>query len=199
VTENADFPGRLTKIPQVERTAKYIGVNYSCYKGVPAPLINGGLNQYHVAVRDVWSPSRKELQGLTHKNQPGPNYSDLARIVLERATSARHALEIVGNLITQFGYSTCGGNSHLFADCNECWIMIEFAGGQGLWVAGKLGPDDIHVLRPGYIGEIPLNFQESTNHLGSPNLIEFSTSQGWFDPSEDKPFNVHSIYGEGQM
>jgi dipeptidase len=199
VTENADFPGHLTQIPQVERTAKYIGVNYSYYKGVPAPLINGGLNQHHVAVRDVWSPSRKELQDMTPKNQTGPNYSDLARIVLERATSARHAVEIVGELIAKHGYSTYGGNSHLFADCNEGWIVIEFAGGQGLWVAERLGSDDIRVSRPGYIGEIPLDFQESPNYLGSPNLIEFATQQGWFNTSEGKPFNVNLIYGDGQM
>ena len=199
VTDNADFPGHLTQIPQVERTAKYIGVNYSYYKGVPAPLINGGLNQHHVAVRDVWSPSRKELQDMTPKDQTGPNYSDLARIVLERATSARHAVEIVGELIAKHGYSTYGGNSHLFADCDEGWIVIEFAGGHGLWVAKRLGPDDIHVSRPGYIDEIPLNFHEDQNYLGSPNLIEFATQQGWFDPSKGKPFNVNLIYGDGQM
>ena len=199
VTADADFPGRLTQIPQVAKTAKYIGVNYSYYKGVPAPLINGGLNQHHVAVRDVWSPSRKELQDITPKTQTGPNYSDLARIVLERAKSARHAVEIVGDLIAKHGYSTYGGNSHLFADCNEGWIVIEFAGGQGLWIAERLGPDDIRVSRPGYIGEIPLNFHEDQNYIGSPNLIEYATQQGWFDPSESKPFNVNLIYGDRQM
>ena len=199
VTDDADYPGQLTQIPQVERTAKYIGVNYSYYKGVPAPLINGGLNQHHVAVRDVWSPSRKELQDMTPKNQTGPNYSDLTRIVLERATSARHAVEIVGELIAKYGYSTYGGNSHLFADCNEGWIVIEFAGGQGLWVAERLGPDDIRVSRPGYIGEIPLDFYEDQNYLGSPNLIEFATQQGWFNASAGKPFNVNLMYGDGQM
>ena len=199
VTDKADFPGQLTQIPQVGRTAKYIGVNYSYYKGIPAPLINGGLNQHHVAVRDVWSPSRKELQDMTPKKQTGPNYSDLARIVLERANSARHAVEIVGELIAKYGYSTYGGNSHLFADPNEGWIVIEFAGGQGLWVAERLGSDDIRVSRPGYIGEIPLNFHEDQKYLGSPNLIEFASQQRWFDPSEGKPFNVNLIYGDGQM
>ena len=199
ITEEADFPGQLIQIPQVERTAKYIGVNYSYYKGVPAPLINGGLNQHHVAVRDVWSPSRKELQDMTPKDQKGPNYSNLARIVLERATSARNAVEIVGKLIEKYGYSTYGGNSHLFADRNEGWIVIEFAGGQGLWVAERLGADEIRVSRPGYIGEIPLNYQEDPNYLGSHNLIEFATQQGWFNATEGKPFNVNLIYGDGQM
>ena len=61
VTNKADFPGQLTQIPQVARTAKYIAAHYSYYKGLPAPLINGGLNEHHVAVRDVWSPSRRDV------------------------------------------------------------------------------------------------------------------------------------------
>jgi len=199
VTENADYPGRLTQIPQVAKTAKYIGVNYSYYKGVPAPLINGGLNHHHVAVRDVWSPSRKELQDITPKTQTGPNYSNLARIVLERATSARHAVEIVGELIAKYGYSTYGGNSHLFADANEGWIVIEFAGGQGLWAAERLSPDDIRVSRPGYIGIFPMNYKDDRNYLGSPNLIDFAVQQGWYEPKAGKPFNVNLVYGDGQM
>jgi len=198
VTEKADFPGQLIEIPQVLETAKYIGVNYSYYKGVPAPLINGGLNEHLVAVRDVWSPSRQELQDLTPKTQTGLNYSDLARIVLERATTARHGVEIVGDLIAQYGYATYGGNSHLFADCNESWIVIEFAGGQGLWVAERLGPDDIRVSRPGYIGEIPLNYGESPNYLGSANLIDFAVEQRWYNLASGEPFNVNKIYGDGK-
>ena len=65
--------GKLTKIPQVQNTAHNIRVNYSYYKGVPSPITNGGLNEYGVAVRDIWSPSRKELIDMTPKNQTGPN------------------------------------------------------------------------------------------------------------------------------
>lgn len=199
VTEKANFPGKLIQIPQVPETAKYIGVNYSFWAGFPAPLINGGINYHHVAGRDVWSPSRQELQDMTPNPQTGLNYSDLARIVLERAKTAREAVEIVGNLISQYGYATYGGNSHLFADCNEGWIVIEFAGGKGLWVAERLGPDDIRISRPGYIGEIPLNFQEKPNYLGSSNLIDFAIQQGWYDPTTNEPFNVNKVYGDGKM
>lgn len=64
-TEEADIPGELTEIPQVEQTAKYITMNYSEFSGFPAPLTNGGLNEHQVAARDIWSDSREELVEMT--------------------------------------------------------------------------------------------------------------------------------------
>ena len=157
VTGEADMPGRLSEIPQAPQTARHIRVSYSHYKGVPAPLTNGGLNEHGVAVRDIWSPSRAELIACTPHDQTGPNYSDLARIVIERARTALEGVELIGQLIAAYGYSTYGGNSHIIADGNEAWVVIEFAGGVGLWVAERLGPDSIRASRPGYIGEIPVD------------------------------------------
>ncbi|MDZ7645416.1 MAG: hypothetical protein U5K76_15125 [Woeseiaceae bacterium] len=87
-TARARLPARLMQIPQVPETYRYITMNYSSYAGFPAPITNGGLNEHQVAVRDVWSPSRDELVAMTAPGQTGPNYSDLARIALERARSA---------------------------------------------------------------------------------------------------------------
>lgn len=193
----ADFPGELSAIPQVADTAKYITMNYSEFLGTPAPLTNGGLNEYGVAVRDVWSSTRQELADMTPNPQHGPNYSDLSRIVMERAHSAREAVEIVGALIDKYGYSTYGGNSHFFADATEGWVLIDFAGGKGLWIAERLGPDDIRMSYPGYILDIPLDFQKHPErYRGSANLIAFATSQGWFDPKTHKTFNVGDVYQE---
>ena len=80
VTPQADLAGRLSGIPQVPLTARHLRVSYSYYKGVPAPLTNGGLNEHGVAVRDIWSSSRTELVAMTPTDQSGPNYSDLARL-----------------------------------------------------------------------------------------------------------------------
>jgi len=142
-TERARLPARLSEIPQVRETFRYITMNYTSYAGFPAPITNGGLNEHQVAIRDVWSPSREELAALTPEDQTGPNYSDLARLAMERASSAREAVRIMGTLIDRHGYTTYGGNSHLIADPEEGWVVIEFAGGQGLWVAERLGPDDV--------------------------------------------------------
>lgn len=196
-TEAAELPARLMRIPQVRETYRYITMNYSSYAGFPAPITNGGLNEYQVAVRDVWSPSREELVRMTSPEQTGPNYSDLARIALERAKTAREAVEIMGELIDTHGYTTYGGNSHLIADPDEGWVVIQMAGSQGLWVAERLGPDDVRVNYPGYIGDVPADYMPNPDFMGSPNLISFAVEQGWYDPDAGKPFNVDEVYGLG--
>ncbi len=195
VTEKADMPGLRSEIPQVIKTARHIRTSYSCYLGVPAPITNGGLNEYGVAVRDVWSPSRPELIEMTPKDQTGPNYSDLARIVIERATTAREGVEIIGELVEKYGESSYGGNSHFIADPNEAWVVIEFAGNNGLWVAERLGANSIRASRPGYIEDVDF---KSENFLYSKNLVSFAKEMGWYDPNQDKSFNANKIYGDGK-
>jgi len=198
VTGAATIPGVLTSIPQVPLTRRYIAMRYTDYKGFPPPLTNGGLNEHQVAIRDVWSPSRAELVAMTPRPQRGPNYSDLARIALQRARTAREAVTLIGRLIERYGYSTYGGNSHLIADPTEGWVLIAFAGGQRLWVAERLGPRDIRVCYPGYVRPVPQDFRRRRDFMGSANLISFATERGWFRPAPGKKLDVYKVYGLGR-
>ena len=146
-----------------------------------------------VAARDVWSPSREELKKMAPNPQAGLNYSDLARLVLERADSARRGVEIIGALIQKHGYATYGGNSHLIADPEEAWIVIEYAGGKGLWVVKRLGPDDVYFAYPGHIETVPLDYRKSEDYMGSKNLISFAKEKGWFS-LKNKEFDLHKAY-----
>ncbi len=195
VTEAAYLPGQLIDIPQVAHTFRYLSMSYSDYEGFPAPLTNGGINEHQVAVRDVWATNREELIDMTPSPQQGPQYSDLARLVLERAKTAREGVELIGELIAEHGYSTYGGNTHLIADPEEGWIVWEFAGGQKLWAAERLGADEVRVLYPGYIEDFPLDYQQNPDFMGSDNLVSFAKEQGWFDAGANAPFNVFEIYG----
>jgi dipeptidase len=195
VGKGADLPGQRIDLPQASETFRHLRVSYSYYKGVPAPITNGGLNEHGVAVRDVWSPSRTELIDMTPKDQRGLNYSDLARICLERARSARHGVELMGELIAQHGEASYGGNSHLIADSSEAWVVIQFAGGKGLWAAERLGADSIRASRPGYIHEIPVNEPGHMDYLYSPNLLSFAREMGWYNGG---PFDVNAVYGDGK-
>jgi dipeptidase len=198
VTPAAFMPGHFIEIPQARRTYRYLTMNYSEYEGFPPPLTNGGLNEHNVAGRDVWSPSREELVAMTPNPQTGPQYSDLSRIAMERARTAREAVEIIGALIDEHGYSTYGGNSHMFADENGGWVLINYAGGKGLWIAERLGPDDVRMSYPGYIHEVPADFLDSDDFMGSENFISFAVEQGWYDPDSGEPFNATKIYGVDQ-
>ncbi|MCW4149937.1 C69 family dipeptidase [Halomonas sp. 18H] len=193
VTADAGIPGELIDIPQAEHTFRYLSMSYSDYEGFPAPLTNGGINEHGVAVRDVWATNRQELIDMTETPQQGPQYSDLARLVLERAETAREGVELIGELIDQYGYSTYGGNTHLIADENEGWVVWEFAGSQGLWAAERLGDDDVRVLYPGYIEDFPVDFENDPDYMGADNLITFAEEQGWYAGEGD--FNVFDVYG----
>lgn len=199
VDETAVLPGRFIEIPQAAKTARYITMNYSDFEGFPPPLTNGGLNEHGVAARDIWSDSRPELVAMTPNPQTGPNYSDLSRIVMERARSAEEAVAIVGELIDTWGYSSYGGNSHLFADAREGWVLINYAGGKGLWIARRLGPDEVFMSYPGYIGEIPLDFDNNPDFRGSKNFIRFAVEQGWYDPESGAAFDPDTVYGTGDV
>jgi len=195
VGPEADLPGVRFKIPQAQTTARHIRVSYSYYKGVPAPITNGGLNEHGVAVRDIWSTSRHELIAMTPSDQRGLNYSDLARMVIEQAKTAREAVVFMGDLIAQYGEASYGGNSHLIADSQEAWVVIQFAGGKGLWAAERLGDDSVRASRPGYILEVPVEEPNHPDFLFSKNFFSFAITQGWY---ESGPFNVNEVYGDGK-
>ena len=196
VTADAVIPGELIEIPQVAHTFRYMQMAYTDFEGFPPPLTNGGVNEHQVAVRDVWAPSRQELVDMTPRPQRGLQYSDLARIVMERARTSREGVQIIGDLIARHGFATYGGNTHLIADPNEGWVVWEFAGGQGLWVAERLGPEDVRVLYPGGIGEIPTDLVSNPDYLASDNFISFAVERGWYDPAAGTPFNVQHVYGD---
>lgn len=195
VTKDAIIPGELIRIPQVPHTYRYLSMEYSDYEGFPAPLTNGGVNEKGVAVRDVWATNRDDLVDMTPTPQRGVQYADLARLVMERAYSARNGVEVIGDLIKKHGYATYGGNTHLIADKDEGWIVWEFAGGKGLWAAERLKGDVVRVLYPGYIEDFPTDYANSSDYMGSENLVSFAEEQGWWNESSGKPFNIFNIYG----
>jgi dipeptidase len=198
-TAASRLPGELIQIPQAPQTWRYLSMDYSYYSGLPAPLTNGGLNEHGVAVRDVALYSRRELVEMTPNPQRGLNYSDVARIVLERARTAREGIDIAVDLIKRYGDFTYGGNSHVFADPNEGWVLLTFAGGKGIWVARRLGPDEVWLNWRGYTGfgyvqTLPENLRDNPDYLASENFVSFAVERGWYKAGEGKPFNVIAVY-----
>ena len=75
-------------------------------------------------------------------------------------------------------------------------MVIQFSGGKGLWVAERLGADDIRASRPGYVGVVPTEPDEK--FLYPDHFIQTAIDLGWYDPASDQPFDVNSIYGDGK-
>jgi len=199
------LPGERIRIPQPRETFRYISMDYSEFAGFPAPLTNGGMNEHGLGVRDVALFSREELVAMTPDPQRGPHYADLARIALERARTAREALDVVVGLIERHGYTTYGGNSHVFADPEEGWVLLEFAGGRGLWVARRLGSDELwmnwrgyHEL--GYVQALPADWRNDPDYLASDHFISFAVDRGWHPPvAPGGSFDVIEAYARSEQ
>jgi len=50
---------------------------------------------------------------------------------------------------------------------------------------------------PGYIGDVPADYSNHPDFMGSANLIDYAVDQGWFDPDAGEPFNADEVYGLG--
>jgi len=165
----------LGKIPQVEVTYQVVG----------------NMNEFQVAIGETTFTGREELQdtlGIV-------DYGNLMYITLQRAKTAREAIQVMTKLISEYGYNSTG-ESFSISDPDEVWIMEMIGKGPGnkgaVWVAQRI-PD-------GYISghanqsritTFPKNDPE--NCLYAPDVITFAREKGYFS-GKDKDFSFVDAY-----
>jgi len=166
----------LGKIPQVRHTYSVIG----------------NMNEFQVSIGETTFGGREELG-----SQPGAivDYGTLMYFTLQRAKSAREAIRIYGELVSQYGYAS-SGESFSISDANEAWILEMIGKGKAekgaVWVAMRI-PDGYisgHANHP-RITQFPLNDPE--NCIYSPDAISFARKMGYFS-GEDKEFSFSDSY-----
>jgi dipeptidase len=113
--------------------------------------------------------------------------SELSNIALERTTTAREAVGLIGNLIDQYGYYGTGETLPV-SDPNESWV-IEMAGGTpdgtgGLWVAQRVPDGEVFVAANTF--RIRAIDPDNPDILYSKNLFSAAQANGWWDPSQGK-------------
>lgn len=166
----------LGRIPQVPHTYSVVG----------------NMNEYQVAIGETTYGGREQLQ-----KQPGAilDYGSLIYVALQRAKTAREAIEVIADLMEKYGYAS-EGESFSISDANEVWIMEIIGKGEGekgaVWVAERI-PD-------GYISghanqaritTFPMN--DPANCLFAKDVISFAREKGWFD-GKNKDFSFSDVY-----
>jgi secernin len=109
---------------------------------------------------------------------------DLLRLGLERAATAREAIEVITSLLKQYGQKASASmlrtryyeNSFILADRSECWVL-ETAGRE--WVAREI--KDMQGVSNCY--SIGKDFD-----MASENLVNISRERRWLSPSEEFDF-----------
>jgi dipeptidase len=154
--------------------------------------VTGIMNEHQVAIGETTFDGRPELQNP----EGGIPYWTLMQLALQRSRTAREAIDVMANLVDEYGYASTG-ETFSIADPNEAWIMEMIgpgAGGKGAeWVAVRV-PDGMIAAHANKsrIGTFPLH--DPANCVYSSNVIEFAIEKGYYDPAKDGQFRFCDVY-----
>jgi len=168
------------EIPQVDETYAYLNTAYPC------------LNEKQLGIGETTIGGRLELfnsEGLFL-------IENLERIALERCTTAREAIQLIGKLVKEYGYCD-RGECLTFADPKEVWHFEIFGAGPleigAVWAAVRI-PDD-HV---GVSANIPriseLDLDNPDFYMASENVFAVAEEMGWWDPNSGESFKFWKAY-----
>ena len=163
-----DTGRHLGEIPEAPRTFTRIGF----------------INEHQVAVGETTFGGRKELEGSTGML----DYGSLMEIALERAKTAREAIDVIGDLVTKYGYRS-EGESISITDPEEAWILeiVPKGGGEkgAVWVAERVPDGEIAAhANQSRIRTFPLH--DPDRAIYSPDVISFARKKGWYTGPDEK-------------
>lgn len=173
----------LGEIPQIRKTYSTIG----------------NMNEHSLIISETTYGGRHELEDKTGRI----DYGSLIYITLQRAKTAREAIQTIADLANTHGYAS-SGESFSIADTEEVWIM-ELIGkgfkdnGKGenlnkgiVWVARRVPDGYVSAhANQARITSFPLNDPE--NCLYSKDVISFAREMGYFD-GKDEEFSFCDAY-----
>ncbi|MCP5054664.1 MAG: dipeptidase [bacterium] len=146
------------------------------------------MNEHGVVITSNTCRSRENSPQLTD----GGIGFKLRRMLAEKATSARHAVEIAGKLIHRYGYYS-SGRSYAIADSTEGWILQVVKGKH--WIALRVPDDEIAVVTNRYtIGNV--DFTKKETYKASPDIVTYAIRRQWHHPTPEEPFNFATAYSE---
>jgi dipeptidase len=162
----------------------------------------GNMNEHQVTIGETTFGGREELQDWS----ASLDYGNLIYITLQRARTARAAIDTIAALLSENGYHS-EGESFSIADPNEAWIMEIVGKGTphtikgkneksyskgAVWVARRI-PDGYicaHANHP-RIKQFPLN--DPKNCIYAKDVISFAREKGWFK-GKDNDFSFADAY-----
>jgi dipeptidase len=151
----------------------------------------GNINEHQVAIGETTFGGRDELVDP----KGGVDYGSLMYIALERARTAREAIDVMTSLVAEYGYRS-SGETFSISDPKEVWILEMIGKGPGrkgaVWVARRV-PDG-HVsahANHARIRQFPRN--DPKNTLYAKDVVSFAREKGWFT-GKDEDFSFSDTY-----
>lgn len=176
----------VTTIDQPEDTYAYLHSRYSFIneKGVAMGEATFGFELY-------FAENGPQLMGLLMgSNNNLMDCWNLQDIALERASTAREAVEIMGELIETYGWGDLGETINI-CDGNEVWIF-EVYGAQS-WAAVRM-PDDSFFVGANFARINYVDLEDTENYLCSPTLISYAVENGLWSEESGEEFKPNRVY-----
>jgi dipeptidase len=122
---------------------------------------------------------------------------ELQRVALQRCTTARDAIRLMGSLIKEYGYAD-SGECLTIADQHEVWIFEVFGEGPknigGVWAAQRIPDDEVAVsANISRIGK--LNLDDTDYFMASDNVFSVAKELGLWDGKSE--FSFWKAYSGG--
>ncbi len=155
----------------------------------------GNINEWQVTIGETTFGGREEMVDTTGII----DYGSLIYITLQRAKTARQAIDIMTSLVEKYGYCS-EGETFTICDPNEAWIM-EMMGcasdrkvekGRTVWVALRI-PDDMICGHANQSRITKFNMKDKENVRYSKNVVSYARKMGWFK-GKDEDFSYNAAY-----
>jgi dipeptidase len=179
-------PGAMRDIYEWD-TNKYLGQ----IKEVPHTYaVVGLMNENQVSVGETTWGGRKELSDP----KAIVDYGSLMFIALERAKTAREAVKVMTDLVSEYGYYS-SGESFSISDPQEVWFMDMISKGPdnkgAVWVARKV-PDG-YICAHANQARIRQFPRHDPDCLYAKDVISFAREKGYFQ-GKDEDFSFVEAY-----
>ena len=175
-------------IPQVPETYAYMWSEFRAKGG--EPFADGHLNEWGVAVYTNSCVSTKEA---TEEHKEGIGYG-MRRLIAERSRTAREGVQVVAELMKNFGYRST--RAYNIADKDEAWVCQLTKGSQ--FVAKRVGDDEVYYI-PNWltIHEVDFSDTEHKNYYWSEDVVGYAIRNGWYTPAKEgdySDFDFAAVY-----
>ena len=151
----------------------------------------GNMNEHQLVIAETTWGGREEL----YDGSAVMDYGSLIYVTLQRARTAREAIETIVELANTYGYAS-SGETFSIADTEEAWIMDLVGKGPGnkgiVWVARRI-PDGYICAHANQARITTFPLDDPENCLYAPDVISFARQMGWFDGS-DQEFSFRDAY-----
>lgn len=151
----------------------------------------GNINEWQVTIGETTYGGREEMVDETGIL----DYGSLIYITLQRAKTARQAIDIMTTLTNTYGYNS-EGETFTICDPNEAWIMEMMGKGPGskgtVWVAMRI-PDNAICAHANQSRIGKFNMKDKENVLYAKDVVSFARHQGWYE-GKDEDFSWKWAY-----